>query len=101
MVVVGQDGYVLESAPDLLRIKAHILHRMTDSRRLESPAAEAALIQFLEQVASGIGLGIVEGCRFEVGSLLENGFDPMLRQWKHRGYILQMTDDSFKKARSS
>ena len=74
---------------------------MTDSRRLESPAAEAALIQFLEQVASGIGLGIVEGCRFEVGSLLENGFDPMLRQWKHRGYILQMTDDSFKKARTS
>ena len=37
---------------------------------------------------------------------LKNGMDEegtwgMLRQWKHRGYILQMTDDSFKKARSS
>ena len=37
---------------------------------------------------------------------LKNGMDEdgtwvMLRQWKHRGYILQMTDDSFKKARTS
>ena len=31
----------------------------------------------------------------------EEGTLGMLRQWKHRGYILQMTDDSFKKARSS
>lgn len=31
----------------------------------------------------------------------EDGTWGMLRQWKHRGYILQMTDDSFKKARSS
>ena len=31
----------------------------------------------------------------------EEGTQGMLRQWKHRGYILQMTDDSFKKARTS
>ena len=31
----------------------------------------------------------------------EDGTQGMLRQWKHRGYILQMTDDSFKKARTS
>ena len=35
---------------------------------------------------------------------LKNGMDEegtwvMLRQWKHRGYILQMTDDSFKKVK--
>lgn len=34
-------------------------------------------------------------------SMDEEGTWGMLRQWKHRGYILQMTDDSFKKARSS
>lgn len=31
----------------------------------------------------------------------EEGTWGMLRQWKHRGYILQMTDDSFKKNRTS
>ena len=31
----------------------------------------------------------------------EEGTWGMLRQWKHRGYILQMTDDSFKKSRTS
>ena len=34
-------------------------------------------------------------------SMDEEGTWGMLRQWKHRGYILQMTDDSFKKARTS
>ena len=31
----------------------------------------------------------------------EEGTWGMLRQWKHRGYILQMTNDSFKKSRTS